>query len=284
MCVCVCVWVSVFFYWLGLFRFDFVESDDFSQIRWIHENSVFIIKIVAFRRKKCCYNDFRFEVSRNTTSYKNEPNYVKFCLGILILIEIVNFVTKNDIMKNCALKITRNYRTKNWLRYVTQFLYTKIESDDLPDTLNFSTKLKIFDVKNAATVISNSTSYKNELNYVKFGLEILILIRFATFRHKNRKINTENCSSKITQEMLSDTKTPSYSKLWNEKLISVSHAAFAQEIWRRILLWYHWLTISHRYVEFRYKNSVFIKIVVFRRKNRCYSDFGFENKDIQQKI
>ena len=47
-----------------------------------------------------------------------------------------------------------------------------------------------------------------------------------------KTVNTENCSSKMTQEMLSDTKTPSYSKLWNEKLISVSHAAFAQEIRR----------------------------------------------------
>ena len=36
----------------------------------------------------------------------------------------------------------------------------------------------------------------------------------------------------MTQEILSNTKTPSYSKLWNEKLISVSHAAFAQEIRR----------------------------------------------------
>ena len=111
MCVCGCLYFSIGLAYSALISLKVTISHKYVEFR--HENSVFIIKIVTFRRKKRCYNDFRFEVSRNTTSYKNEPNYVKFCLGILILIEIVNFVTKNDIMENCALKITTNYRTNN---------------------------------------------------------------------------------------------------------------------------------------------------------------------------
>ena len=244
-CVCVCVCVcgcgrlcfSVGLAYSALISLIVTISHRYVKFR--HENSVFI-KIIAFRRKKCCYNDFRFEVSRNTIWYKNEPNYVKFCLEILILIEIVNFVTKSDIMENCPLKMIQE-TLSNTKRPVTTNYKRRIDCGKSRSLRTWKLRMMI--------------SHR----YVEFQHENSVFNKIEDFRRKNRcysdfgywfwldlqsfdtkTVNTENCSSKMTQEILSNTKTPSYSKLWNEKLISVSHAAFAQEIWRRILLWYHW--------------------------------------------
>ena len=127
-CVCVYLYFSVGLAYSDLILLKVMIFHRYVEFR--HENSVFI-KIVTFRCKKRCYNDFRFEVSRNTS------NYVKFGHEILIRIEIVNFVTKNNIMENWKSKMnqktlsnTKPSYNKLWkekLISVTQLLNKKIE-------------------------------------------------------------------------------------------------------------------------------------------------------------